>query len=73
MSRDRHPSGRVTAEGGRVVRDPAICTVCSQGPDLATGALIRLPGTYRWVHRTCLSSARRVAHVKQRRLAPEAR
>ena len=73
--------GASTARANRVVQDPAVCVVCAQGPDLLTGALIQLPGTYRWVHRACLerdvelalSTARRVAHVKQRRLAPEVR
>ena len=73
--------GASTARASRVVQDPAVCVVCAQGPDLLTGALVQLPGTYRWVHRACLdadvelslSTARRVAHVKQRRLAPEAR
>jgi len=63
------------------VKEPAVCTVCGREPDLTIGALIQLPGTYRWVHRACLdadvdralAATRRVAHVKQRRLAPEAR
>ena len=59
--------------------DAAVCTLCGLGPDLATGALIRLPATFRWAHRKCLdvhvdralAATRRVAHVKQRRLARE--
>ena len=58
-----------------------MCVLCSGGPDLLTGCLVKLPGTYRWCHRKCLdrdvdralAATRRVAHVKQRRLAPEAR
>ena len=58
-----------------------MCVVCGREPDLTTGALIQLPGTYRWVHRACLerdvelalSTARRVAHVTQRRFVPEGR
>ena len=55
--------------------DHTVCTVCGREADLTTGALIQLPGTYRWVHRACLdrdgalslSTTRRLAHVARRR------
>ncbi len=68
-----------------VVRDPVLCTLCGHGPDLSRGAVVKLPGTHRWLHRACLPAhpdvaqaiakrvARTLAFRERRQWAPEVR
>lgn len=51
--------------------DETVCTFCGQGPDLSTGALIRLPGWRRWVHRRCYDAHPELATAAERRMAQQ--
>ena len=70
MSPGKRRSARATAKGDqRVACDATVCTFCGRGPDLSTGALIRLPGWRRWCHRACYDAHPELATAEERRVA----
>ena len=51
------------------ITEPATCCVCGAGPSLTQGAVVKLPGTHRWLHRTCLDRDGELARTVAKRVA----
>ena len=51
-----------------MVREPVQCAQCNEGASLTRGAVIRLPGVNRWVHRACLDADPALAQATERRV-----